>query len=824
MIRSGLTLSTFLERFPEVVEERDGYVVPCPAHADGRPSLRVALDESAHKLLLHCRAGCDKDAVLEALGLSWGDLDGVTAGGTVATTHRTEEAVGVAEVAALRAYLLKAEAALQAAPEAAPGATAPTAYLVDRFGVDLELAAQLGLGYDAGGTDWEYLSAAYRKVPRLVVPFRGFDGVARGMQARALKRHKVRWCGLSNPASGASWAKLAVFDLGTGLDAIVLTEGPGDALTAVGAGYDAVAVRGAALAGAVSEDLVVGLRGRRVYVAGDNDAAGASFASVTAEALRGAGLDVRLLTVPSEHNDLTDWRAADPEAFPAALGRAIKGTAPAPVRLPTPETAEADDLTDLGNAKRLHAHLDGLVRYSAETGFYLYEAGRWKLDKLDEIRARAHEVTDVMAEQAEELEGQRNADEQKAGKALRSWAKRTRSTRALDSMVRELSALQGVPVDIERMDASHHLLAFRNGVVDLRTGELLPHDPRLLITKRLDIDYTPDARAPRFLQFLEEIFPAVPGMPEYLQRLVGYGITGETSEQCFAVLWGQGANGKSVLTDTLTHVFRPITVTTPFSTFEERSSGGIPNDLAALKGARLVMASEGTQGKAMNEAVIKRLTGRDLISARFMRREFFEFRPTFLIMLATNHRPTFKGQDEGLWRRVKLLPFARYFKPEERDHFLGDKLAAEAEGIAAWAVAGAVAWYRSGLQDPPVVRDATAEFRGTSDQLDGYYPGILVDAEGAVCPGADAYHAYMEWADAEGLADRERWTRRTFYAALEERGIRRAKRNVGQVLLDVALASVTTSQDSPVVPIGTTPTTPDRPTDLTDLFPSKEPQ
>jgi putative DNA primase/helicase len=800
-----MTLTDLLGRFDDVEETADGYLVHCPAHVDSHQSLRLTVSD-AGKVLVRCRAGCPTTKVLESLGLTMKDLASMTPGD--ATPDRTATSVDVpapaAEVAALAVKLDAYAATLATASvigeQGDPGVDALD-YASRRFGVTAEDARRLGLGYatDLGGG------------PRLVVPFRDREGVARGFQARALDpASSVRWLGPKSP-EGASWAKIGFFPGLGGYDEILITEGPGDALTGAAAGFDTIGIRGAGLATNASalDALVSTADGRPVVIAGDGDVAGRRFAAELADALLGRGLSVKLLPMRPD-KDLTDWRADDPERFHDDL---LYHVAKAEVARSLTAALLAWDedrysLSDLGGARYLRDYIESLgsgVRYSEEAGFFLLDEGVWRKDERQAVRTHAQSVADLLrglamqASSEAKRDGASDSDVKRAAR-LNRYAAHAQTTRGLDAMIRELQAVQGVPASIEEFDQHGHFLAARNGVIDLRTGELRPHDPTLLITKRVDLVYEPDAQAPRWEQFLREIFPAHPTLPAYMQRLVGYGITGQTDEQCFAVLWGTGANGKSVLTDTLTGCFRELTVTTPFATFEDRGSGGIPNDVAALKGARLVMAAEGEQGRPMAESVLKRVTGRDMISARFMRKEFFEFRPTFLLMLATNFKPSFKGQDEGLWRRVKLIPFERYFLPEERDHRLGDALLAEAPGILAWAVRGAIAWYAGGLQDPDVIRSSTKEYRETSDALAGFLPGVFVfDADAGRVEGKILFEQYLQWADEENLPQRERWTRRTFFAALEERGLTKRRTNGGVAFENVRRARLADRHPEEVV-------------------------
>ncbi len=754
-----MRLTELLDRFGSVQQQHDGWLAHCPAHSDAQASLRIAVTPDGTGLL-KCRAGCDTARVLAAVGLSFSDLRGITEVTGVAISSERTAPLDIATIAALRADLDRYAAGVSIAVRE---------YALERFAIDNYDFERLGLGKAAdlpGGT-------------RLVVPFCNPDGVALGFQARAIDPEaKVRWYGPRNPEQG-SWSRLGFFSGDSGWDEVIITEGPGDALTACAVGYDAIAVRGAGLAGReLAEQIVAWVPNRPIVLAGDGDNAGRSFSTTLADALADMGVTVKVLALP-DGMDLTDWLASDFAGFPNALIHAVT-TTPA-----TTSTALAlmqrDEnlfpLTDLGNARyvaALAAQHGTALRYIEEIGFLVLSNGIWTEDRLERSRALVHESADLVGDIADALMESAGNDQQLQAEARRwkAWAKYCASKRGIDAVLSEIKALPMVATRIEDLDRHHHLLAVRNGVLDLREGVLLEHDPLLLLTKRIDLDYDPTADCPRWVQYLHEVMRGDAVMVDYLQRLVGYGITGETTEQCFSVLWGSGANGKTVFTSTLSEVFEAISVTTPFSTFEQKASGGIPNDLAALRGARLVFAAEGEADKPMAEALLKSLTGRDLVTARFLRKEFFTFRPTFQLMLATNNKPSFKGQDEGLWRRVKLIEWSRYFAPNERDHRLPDVLLGEAQGILAWAVRGSVTWFARGLDDPSPIQHATTEYRSTSDPLSGFLPGVFIaDVHAKRVLGKDVFDAYLHWAEAENLKPSEIVTRRKFFSWLEERGI-----------------------------------------------------
>jgi putative DNA primase/helicase len=325
-----MQFTEILGRFQQVTEEADGgYLALCSAHADSRPSLRIWLGDNG-KVRLTCRAGCETNQVRIAARLNWTDLFNATGEGLRVPKERPKM-VGPRHLAALALYV---DFCVERMPEDDDWSRIAREYAADRFGLDVVSAMDLGVGVDDTTVNplFSGLSPAYKAFARLTVPLNDFQGNPRGLQGRDLTgRCPVRWMSLMNP-QGARWAPYGVFRGNGGHGVTLVSEGPGDGLTAVAAGYDALAIRGAALVNnpELVAELAAGLKGQRVIAAGDNDKAGREFNRRLAEGLKPFGIDVRALSIPNlgPKSDLTDWRESDPAAFATSLHSAVRQCAP----------------------------------------------------------------------------------------------------------------------------------------------------------------------------------------------------------------------------------------------------------------------------------------------------------------------------------------------------------------------------------------------------------------------------------------------------------------------------------------------------------------
>lgn len=338
-------------------------------------------------------------------------------------------------------------------------------------------------------------------------------------------------------------------------------------------------------------------------------------------------------------------------------------------------------------------------------------------------------------------------------------------------------------------DHNPALLTTGNGTIDLRTAELRHADPEDLITRATRIQYDPSATCPRWLQFLGEIFPGDPDLVEFIQRAIGYSLTGHTGEQCMFILYGNGANGKTTFLEAVRRLLGTHAVTTPFATFMIQRQVGAPrNDLAALVGARLVIASEAGQDANFDEAVVKQVTGSDMISCRYLYGEFFQYKPKFKIWLATNYRPAIRGNDDAIWRRIRLIPFNQQFKGDKRDRALPEKLKAELPGILAWAVQGCLDWRRNGLGRPQTVVVATTEYREESDQVKRFLTERSISGNELSVAGGALYHAYVEFCQQQG----EKYLANNLFAAqIARRGFEKKRTRRGLVYHGLGLRSGT---------------------------------
>jgi putative DNA primase/helicase len=434
---------------------------------------------------------------------------------------------------------------------------------------------------------------------------------------------------------------------------------------------------------------------------------------------------------------------------------------------------DADDefyLTDVGNAKRLIKQHGRDLRYCYPFNKFLaWDGRRWQLDDTGEAERRAKDTIARVRIEAAYLE------DKATRAALWNHAKISESDARLRAMLSQARSEPGVAIKPENLDSNLFLLTCHNGTLNLQTGDLRPHRQADLITKLAPVDYDARAECPLWESFLETIMGSKPGLINFLRRAVGYSLTGDTSERALFIMYGSGANGKTTALETIRALLGDYAARTPAETLLARRDNAIPNDVAKLKGARFVSASETDEGRRLAEAQIKDLTGGDTISARFMRAEWFDFKPECKLWLSTNHRPVVRGTDKAIWDRLKLIPFDVRIPEDKQDRKLLSKLKAELPGILAWAVRGCLEWQSEGLGIPIEVRNATGAYQSEMDVLAAFIADACVITPGARAGAASLFQSFKRWCDVTG----ERCgNQRAFSASLTERGF--FKRRTGK--------------------------------------------
>lgn len=424
-------------------------------------------------------------------------------------------------------------------------------------------------------------------------------------------------------------------------------------------------------------------------------------------------------------------------------------------------------LTDLGNSQRFLARNAADVRFvPAWKKWLIWRDGRWAVDEVREVYRKGIEtVKEIWKEIGAAESADAKADLVKH--AMRSEGEPR--IRALLAIAENAAAVVVRPDDLDR---DPWLIGLRNGVLNLQTGEFRDAKREDLITKSCGTKFDPTALAPRWGAFLQRIQPSE-DVRNYLQRACGYWLTGRTGEQVVFLLHGSGANGKTVFLKVIGSLLGEYSAVADFATFQERRNDGPRGDLARLEGVRFASASEASEGRRLNESVVKQYSGGDTVVARALYQGEHEFTPIFKLCLSANHKPQIRGTDYSIWRRLHLVPFAVTIPEAEREKDLADSLRDELPGILNWALEGCREWQLGGLRPPAEVQAATEEYRVESDVLGAFIDERCVEDANAATPASELYNAYKEWAE----SGRESVLNNTqFGRQLAERGFMAEKR------------------------------------------------
>ena len=464
---------------------------------------------------------------------------------------------------------------------------------------------------------------------------------------------------------------------------------------------------------------------------------------------------------------------------------------------PKPSYYEAQldfSMGDIGNAERLVNYWGETTRYDSDRGTWMIWRGtHWETDSCGQALHRTTLVAKniiPMEVAAIRKKGELDVWDEIKIKDLKKEAARMHRTPAMLSALMVAKVLPEMRTRTSQYDAHPMKFNCLSGVIDLPTGEVHPHRPEDLHARISQVELAPaGSECPRWMKYLNDIMCGDAELVSYLQRMVGYIMTGSTKESAVFVFWGDGANGKSVFINVIYHLLGGYAHNTDIRTFTNIDRGNSPrNDLAALVGMRFAVSPEWELGEALDEAILKTISGGDIVSARFLNKEQFQFKPVCKVVLASNHRPVVKGTDHGIWRRLRMVPFLAKFEDamqiKELDKIL---IAEEGPAILRWAMEGAQIWTKQGLRTPASITEATTEYRGTQDWFLNFLDERCeVDANASVA-SQSLFNDYRNWCTASNIKAQVK--QQTFNERLQRHNFQKKATKVANMWFGLRLKS-----------------------------------
>ena len=436
--------------------------------------------------------------------------------------------------------------------------------------------------------------------------------------------------------------------------------------------------------------------------------------------------------------------------------------------------------TDMTNSDRLIKEFGDVIRYNSTWKKWLvWNEKYWELDdgerKINKcVRRMVRGIYDDALNTADYRERME----------IEKFAAQSEGIRRINACVELTSKRDEVKITNDDLDKNIWLFNVENGTFDFEHDTFREHCKDDYITKIAHIDFNIDATCPIWENFIREIMNYDSELIQFLQTAAGYGITGSVKEQAMFILFGSGANGKSTFLNTIANMLGDYATSTNTETFIEQNVEKISNDIARLRGARFVTTTETEQGRKLSLPLIKQITGNDKLTARFLFSEYFIFLPTFKIFMVTNHKPHIKGTDNGIWRRIRLVPFTTTIHPDKQDRDLEQKLIAEQSGILNWLVAGTIRWIKDGLATPQIITSATDEYRGEMDVIGNFLKECCVQNADRQIRISELFKTYQSWC---GDNNEHACSERFFGLRLKETGYKQVRTSEARHWVGIAL-------------------------------------